>query len=97
MYRFKLSQILSRLVNGPISNATCLRRSLVTSSSLIECNHPDLEKIFKRDLILKEDFISPNEEQTLLNEIEPYMKKLRYEFDHWDDVHSNFKFVHSNE
>lgn len=32
------------------------------------------------------DFISESEEKSLLNEIEPYMKQLRYEFDHWDNV-----------
>lgn len=34
------------------------------------------------------DFISEAEENSLLNEIEPYMKRLRYEFDHWDNVSS---------
>lgn len=33
-----------------------------------------------------EDFISEEEEQTLLQEIEPYLKRMRYEFDHWDDA-----------
>lgn len=32
------------------------------------------------------DFITEEEEQTLLQEIEPYLKRMRYEFDHWDDA-----------
>lgn len=32
------------------------------------------------------DFLSEAEEQSILDEVDPYMKKLRYEFDHWDDV-----------
>ncbi|KAK0163803.1 hypothetical protein PV328_002496 [Microctonus aethiopoides] len=32
------------------------------------------------------DFISANEEDALFNEVEPYMKRLRYEFSHWDNA-----------
>lgn len=32
------------------------------------------------------EFISEEEEKELHEEIEPYMSRLRYEFDHWDDV-----------
>jgi hypothetical protein len=32
------------------------------------------------------DFINEKEEGTLVKEIDPYMKQLRYEFSHWDDV-----------
>lgn len=33
-----------------------------------------------------ENFISEKEENSLLGEIEPYMERLRYEYDHWDDA-----------
>uniref|UniRef100_A0A1Y1KRG6 Alpha-ketoglutarate-dependent dioxygenase AlkB-like domain-containing protein n=1 Tax=Photinus pyralis TaxID=7054 RepID=A0A1Y1KRG6_PHOPY len=33
-----------------------------------------------------ENFLSVDEEQSILNEIEPYLKTLRYEYDHWDDA-----------
>lgn len=33
-----------------------------------------------------DNFLSEDEENSLMNELDPYMKKLRYEFDHWDDV-----------
>lgn len=41
---------------------------------------------FLNDMIVEENFLSKNEEIQLFDEIEPYLKRLRYEFDHWDDV-----------
>ncbi|CAH0548885.1 unnamed protein product [Brassicogethes aeneus] len=38
------------------------------------------------DMTIYEDFLSDTEEKSILEEIEPYMNKLRYEFDHWDDA-----------
>lgn len=38
------------------------------------------------DFIVVPDFVSLEEEQSLLEEVDPYMKRLKYEFDHWDDV-----------
>lgn len=32
------------------------------------------------------EFITEEEEKQLHEEIEPYMSRMRYEFDHWDDV-----------
>ena len=32
------------------------------------------------------DFISEDEETVLYEEVQRYLKKLRYEFDHWDNV-----------
>lgn len=37
-------------------------------------------------MTVHENFISENDELDFMQEIEPYMKRLRYEFDHWDDV-----------
>ncbi|CAG0888652.1 unnamed protein product, partial [Darwinula stevensoni] len=36
-------------------------------------------------------FLSEEEESSLMSEIEPYMKRLRYEFDHWDDAIHGFR------
>lgn len=48
---------------------------------------PDEDKqAFAKDMALMENFISPAEEESFLKELEPYLKRLRYEFDHWDDV-----------
>ncbi|XP_033738761.1 alpha-ketoglutarate-dependent dioxygenase alkB homolog 7, mitochondrial-like [Pecten maximus] len=37
------------------------------------------------------NFISPDEEEQLFNEIEPYMKRLRYEYDHWDGAIQGYR------
>ncbi|XP_040172564.1 alpha-ketoglutarate-dependent dioxygenase alkB homolog 7, mitochondrial [Anopheles arabiensis] len=41
---------------------------------------------FLADMRVLERFVDEPEEQSLLAEIEPYLKRLRYEFDHWDDA-----------
>ncbi|KAK7099817.1 alpha-ketoglutarate-dependent dioxygenase alkB homolog 7, mitochondrial-like isoform X2 [Littorina saxatilis] len=37
-------------------------------------------------MLVCSDFLSETEEESLLGEVEPYMKRLRYEFDHWDNA-----------
>lgn len=47
-------------------------------------------------MLVVNDFLDENEENSILEEVEPYMQKLHYEFDHWDNVitlHFNFFFV----
>lgn len=44
------------------------------------------KKAFATDMVISENFIGPEEEESFLKEVEPYLKRLRYEFDHWDDV-----------
>lgn len=39
-----------------------------------------------RDMKIYQGFITDKEEGLLYDEVENYMKRLRYEFDHWDDV-----------
>lgn len=40
----------------------------------------------QRDMQVLPGFISEQEETSLLAELEPVLKKMRYEFDHWDNV-----------
>lgn len=40
-----------------------------------------------------QNFISEEEEAFFLKELEPGLKRKRYEFDHWDDVRHHFTFV----
>uniref|UniRef100_A0A182K104 Uncharacterized protein n=1 Tax=Anopheles christyi TaxID=43041 RepID=A0A182K104_9DIPT len=48
---------------------------------------PEAERAtFLTDMRVQERFIDEHEEQSLMEEIEPYLKRLRYEFDHWDDA-----------
>jgi len=44
------------------------------------------EKDISEGMRVFEDFISHDEEQRLFKEVEPYLRRLRYEHDHWDDV-----------
>lgn len=46
---------------------------------------------FQQHMRIITDFISEEEERQLHEEIEPYMSRLRYEFDHWDDVRQGIK------
>jgi len=43
---------------------------------------------FLTDMTVFDDFLSVEEEESIIREIEPYMSRMRYEFDHWDDVSS---------
>ena len=38
------------------------------------------------NMLVFRDFITETEEDSIMSEIGPYMKRMRYEYDHWDDV-----------
>jgi hypothetical protein len=40
-----------------------------------------------------DDYLTDNEYNNFLKEIDGYMKRKRYEYSHWDDVCSRFKIV----
>ena len=53
------------------------------------CSVEELEKI--QDLVggnleVREHFVSEEEEDILFKEVEPYLKRQKYQYDHWDDV-----------
>lgn len=54
--------------------------------SYLSATDEDTEHILSENMTVLPDFLSEAEEQSLLNEIEPYMQRLHYEYDHWDDV-----------
>ena len=85
---FKLKQLSKfarshSLAYRHFTNANSLASS---GMHLIYSNDPDVLKLAESSLTVKEDFLSESEENSLLLEIEPIMKKKRYEFDHWDNV-----------
>lgn len=41
---------------------------------------------FISDMVLHTNFLTTNEEESIFGELEPYLKRMKYEFDHWDDV-----------
>lgn len=53
----------------------------------LQQNWPTIDRQhFLTDMLVIEDFLTVDEEQRLIEEVDPYMKRLRYEMDHWDDV-----------
>jgi alkylated DNA repair protein alkB homolog 7 len=51
----------------------------------------DVKQKFLKDMIVIDDFITPEDSFLLLTEIEPYLKRMRYERDHWDDAIQGFR------
>lgn len=62
---------------------------------LLSASDPETEKLLQNNVEIHEDFLSLEEHESLLAEIEPYLKRLRYEYDHWDDVSTTNGFVSS--
>jgi hypothetical protein len=44
-----------------------------------------VNKVYSSFTLLK-DFVSPAEEESILKEVEPHLKRQVYEKDHWDEV-----------
>ncbi|XP_030571130.1 alpha-ketoglutarate-dependent dioxygenase alkB homolog 7, mitochondrial isoform X2 [Drosophila novamexicana] len=65
------------------------------NSTSLTCFHgvwpPTERRDFEQHMRIVPDFISEAEEKQLHEEIEPYMSRLRYEFDHWDDAIHGFR------
>lgn len=45
-----------------------------------------MKEMFQKNMEVHPDFITPEEEKSLMDELEPKFKRSRYQFDHWDDV-----------
>ena len=56
------------------------------ASEYIDSADDKILDMLKEDFLVYEDFITPEEESSILEEIEPYLNRLKYEFNHWDDV-----------
>ena len=64
--------------------------------SSIYCADKPTKDIILQDMLIYNDFITEEEEESLFNEVEPYLKRMRYEYNHWDNVseapHRNNRF-----
>lgn len=47
---------------------------------------PTLGYDLLKSMTVHYDFLTSEEEKSIFDEIEPYLKRMRYQFDHWDDV-----------
>lgn len=56
------------------------------SSSWPESEAPEYRAAVARDMQVFPEFVSEPEEASLMEELEPVLRRMRYEFDHWDDV-----------
>lgn len=71
----------SPLTKGPESTEEC--RWLCGSSQ-------EILTAVRGQVEVRENFISEEEEDAIFKEVEPGLRKKRYEFDHWDDVSNVF-------
>lgn len=66
-----------------------------------EDEEPDLRTAVLQHMRVLPNFVSEDEEAALLAEVEPQLKRMRYEFDHWDNVRFCFilflytSFIHT--
>lgn len=60
--------------------------NLVDITSWNEEQEPELRRAVLADMQVYPDFITEKEENALLQELEPVLRRMRYEFDHWDNV-----------
>eukprot|EP00941_MAST-03F_sp_MAST-3F-sp1_P000786 g786.t1 len=67
-----------------------LNRFLSSSSPFIQCNSISFDKI-KDDISVIPSFINEREEEALMQEIEPKLRKKKYEKAHFDSVIQNFR------
>ncbi|KAI0978908.1 hypothetical protein GJ496_005086 [Pomphorhynchus laevis] len=50
-----------------------------------------LDNDFKRGIYFVKDFITEEESSNLIKEINPLMRRRRYEYDHWDNAICGYK------
>ena len=74
------------------------RISFVTNGCSLE-ELQNVQDLVCGDLEIHDNFISEKEETAIMEEIEPCLKRLKYEYDHWDDVSGNSRrdFLSSKE
>lgn len=78
--------IVSSIVFYPIVGDPNLLEVAGSWPAEVQC---ELRAAVQHDMQVLPNFISEQEEASLLGELEPVLKKMRYEFDHWDNVSYN--------
>lgn len=75
--------------SGRSDLSTDASKTIDRSVNYIDASDRETQTVVQKDMIVQFDFITEGEEQSLFNEVEPYLKRLRYESNHWDDaIHS---------
>lgn len=83
-----LKQINKPSCHGSLRLSSSARSGLspLRDEALIAGSSPELVRGLGSQVEVKPDFITEEEEAALLGELEPGLRKKRYEFDHWDDA-----------
>lgn len=62
-----------------------LIRQCSTRESIQDNDFKNWKEKLRSTMTIYPNFITNEEEKSLLNEVEPYLKRMRYEYSHWDD------------
>ena len=90
LFKYVKSLLNRKLCNFPFLENECKKQQIPLME--FDGNWPiDVKQKFLNDMIVIDNFISPEDEISLMEEIEPYLKRLRYERDHWDDAIQGFR------
>lgn len=76
-------EVYQRRLSGRSSTSLL---ALAARDELIVGSSQELVRTLGAQVDVRPSFITEEEEAALLRELEPGLKKKRYEFDHWDDV-----------
>ena len=86
---------------APTASSLRLRYTTdVSASSVPYSFHPaftssEWRQKFSGSFVILEDFVSAEEETSIMKEVEPHLKRQVYEKDHWDDVSRREKVLAS--
>ena len=74
-----------------VNNDTCVSGKVekvmqTPPEFVLEASDMETADILKGNIAVYQDFVTEEEENSLFDEVEPHLKRLRYEKDHWDDV-----------
>lgn len=91
--RRKFSQTLNRFSQNEASTKNVPSVSVCDKNIFdFQENWPiDIKNEFIRDMIVIDNFITESEEERLLAEAEKSLKRMRYEYDHWDNAIHGFR------
>ena len=74
-----------------VNNDTCVSGKVekvmqTPPEFVLEASDTETADVLKGNIAVYQDFVTEEEENSLFDEVEPHLKRLRYEKDHWDDV-----------
>lgn len=72
-----------------IDTATANKNIIQNRSDFFEFHHEwpsDIKDKFQRHMIVIENFVTESEEVALCGEVQKAMRRMRYQYDHWDDA-----------